>query len=421
MNLKNLQDRISGQEDPDAPTASKPGLPFGVWALGNVSLFMDISSELIHSLLPVFMSSVLGAGMITIGFVEGIAEGTASMTKVFSGFLSDHIRKRKSLLIFGYGLSAITKPIFPLANTIGWVFTGRFVDRVGKGVRGAPRDALIADITAPSMRGAAYGLRQALDSVGAFAGPALAVAFMFWFANDIRSVLWVGTVPALIAVGWLIIGVHEPDRLQSDVRRPGTFSFAGIQRLTPRYWLVVLLGAVFTLARFSEAFLVLRAQSVGIALGYVPLVMIVMNVVYSAMAYPAGRAADRYTARKLLVAGLIVLFVADLVLATAGNAWQVFAGALLWGLHMALTQGLLAKLVSDAAPPDLRGSAFGIFNLVSGGVLFVASIVAGTLWDLIGPFATFTAGAVFSAMAAAGILLFRPAPRPAEGGQNGSP
>ncbi len=396
--------------DSAAPKPSIRSLPLGIWALGAVSMFMDISSELIHSLLPIFMSTVLGVSMVTIGLVEGIAEATASVTKVFSGILSDYFRKRKLLLVLGYGLAAITKPLFPLANSVGWVFAARFVDRIGKGIRGAPRDALVADITPPAMWGAAYGLRQSLDSVGAFVGPLLAVALMAWLANDIRKVFWIAVVPALLSVGWLAIGVREPKEPQSNTGRPAKFAFARARQLQKQYWLVVLLGAIFTLARFSEAFLVLRAQSIGLAIGYVPVVMIVMNVMYSAAAYAAGTAADRFSSRTLLVLGLAILIVADLVLATATFAWHVFGGALLWGLHMALTQGLLSKLVADTAPTELRGTAFGIFNLVSGAALLVASIVAGTMWDLIGPPATFLAGAIFAAFAATGILVVRPKP-----------
>jgi len=394
--------------DDAAPDASIRGLPSGIWALGTVSLFMDISSELVHSLLPIFMSTVLGVSMATIGFVEGIAEATASVTKVFSGVLSDHFRKRKFLLILGYGLSAITKPVFPLATSIGSVFAARFVDRIGKGIRGAPRDALIADITPPAMRGAAYGLRQALDSVGAFLGPLLAVAFVAWLGYHIRNVFWVAVVPAILSVGWLTIGVREPEKSQANAGKRTRFAFPGAKQLRLHYWLVVLLGALFTMARFSDAFLVLRAQNVGLAIGYVPAVMVVMNVFYSAAAYPAGAAADRFSPRTLLVWGLAILILADLLLATATVAWHVFSGALLWGLHMAFTQGLLSKLVADTAPAELRGTAFGIFNLVSGVALLLASVVAGTMWDLIGPPATFMAGASFAAIAATGILVFRP-------------
>jgi len=383
-------------------------LPGGIWTLGFVSMFMDISSELVYSLLPMFMSMVLGVSMITIGFVEGIAEAAAAITKVFSGALSDYVRKRKFLAVTGYGLAAITKPIFPLATTIEWVFVGRFLDRVGKGIRGAPRDALVADISPPEVRGAAYGLRQALDSVGAFIGPLLAVVFMLYFANNIKSVLWVAVFPAFLAVFLLIVAVHEPETAVHAARPGNRLTMADIKRLQLRYWLVVVLGAVFTLARFSEAFLILRAKDLGLSVGYVPAIMIVMNLAYSLLAYPAGAASDRIPARKLLVVGMLVLIAADLVLAAASSPWVAFVGAGLWGLHMALTQGLLSKLVADTAPPGLRGTAFGFFNLVSGGALLLASVIAGSLWSAFGPPATFFAGAGFATFAVMGLLIYRP-------------
>jgi MFS family permease len=389
-----------------APTtlATWRALPAGIWALGFGSLFMDISSELIHSLLPVFMVTALGATMVTVGLIEGVAEATAATMKVFSGALSDYLGKRKFLMVLGYALAAFTKPIFPLATSINWVFTARFVDRIGKGIRGAQRDALVADLTLPQMRGAAYGLRQALDSVGALIGPLLAVALMLWFANNIRTVMWVAVVPAFIAVALLLIYVREPERAHADGSAKVPLTIADAKRLPLHYWLVVLLGAVFTLARFSEAFLVLRAQDVGLELGYVPLVMIVMNVLYAGAAYPAGAAADHISQRTLLLLGLALLIAADLVLAFAASPLIVFAGAALWGLHMALTQGLLSKLVADTAPAELLGTGFGIFNLVSGGALLLASIIAGSLWSSLGASATFLAGAVFAAVAAIGLL-----------------
>ena len=382
-------------------------LPGGIWALGFVSLLMDTSSELVHSLLPVFMASVLGASMTTIGIIEGLAEAAAALTKVFSGAISDYLGKRKHLAVLGYGLAALTKPVFPLANTIAWVFTARFIDRIGKGLRGAPRDALVADITPARLRGAAFGLRQSLDSVGAFAGPLLAVAFMAWLANDIRAVLWVAVIPAFLSVTLLIFGVREPERSpgQSVLRSP--LSLSDLQRLPLRYWLIVSLGAVFTLARFSEAFLVLRAQDVGLALGFVPVVMVVMNVVYAATAYPVGVLADRFGGRILLIMGLAMLVAADIALAVAATPPLAFTGAGLWGLHMGLTQGLFSKLVADVAPAELRGSAFGVFNLVSGGALLLASLIAGVLWSAYGASATFLAGGAFAALAAIGLLIYR--------------
>jgi MFS family permease len=396
----------------DATSAGRLGaLPAGIWALGLGSMFMDISSELVHSLLPVFMVSVLGASMVTVGVVEGIAEATAAITKVFSGALSDYLGKRKFLLVLGYALAAFTKPMFPLATSMTWVFLARFIDRIGKGIRGAPRDALVADIAPPALRGSAYGLRQALDSVGAFLGPLLAVALMAWLANDVKAVLWVAVLPALIAVALLAAAVREPGGTQrgSTVRPPLTMADA--KRLPVRYWLIVLLGAVFTLARFSEAFLVLRAQDVGLTLGLVPLVLVVMNVVYAAIAFPAGAAADRFSARSLLIIGLAMLVASDLVLAVAASPLTALAGAALWGIHMGLTQGLLSKLVADTSPEELRGTAFGVFNLVSGGALLFASVIAGALWSALGAQATFAAGAAFAALAAAGLVAYRARPR----------
>ena len=394
-----------GRWSPSATAAPWRSLPAGIWVLGFGSLFMDISSELIHSLLPVFMVTALGASMVTVGIIEGVAEATAAVVKVFAGALSDFLGKRKFLLVLGYALAAFTKPMFPLAGSVGWVFAARFLDRVGKGIRGAPRDALVADIAPRQLRGAAYGLRQALDSAGALIGPLLAVGLMIWLANDIRAVMWVAVVPAFIAVALLMRYVREPARDHAQDRIGSRLTLADARRLPLRYWLVVLLGAVFTLARFSEAFLVLRAQDVGLGLAYVPLVMIVMNVLYAAAAYPAGAAADRFRPRMLLLIGLAVLVAADILLALAASPLLVFAGAALWGLHMAFTQGLLSKLVSDTAPADLRGTGFGIFNLVSGGALLAASVIAGALWSVLGAPATFLAGGAFAAVASVGLLV----------------
>jgi MFS family permease len=384
-------------------------LPPSIWALGFGSLFMDVSSELIHSVLPVFMVSVLGASMRTVGVIEGVAEATAAIVKVFSGAISDYVGRRKPLMILGYLLAALTKPIFPLATSVAWVFTARFVDRVGKGIRGAPRDALVAEITAPEVRGAAYGLRQSLDSAGALLGPAVAVGLMAALGSDLRTVMWVGVAPAFVAVAILAAYVREPERAHAGAAKRAALRAADAGRLPVRYWLVVLLGAVFTLARFSEAFLVLRAQDVGLALRYVPLVMIVMNVLYAGTAYPAGAAADRFSARTLLLTGLALLVAADIALALAPSPALVFAGAALWGLHLAFTQGLLSKLVADIAPRDLLGTGFGIFNLVSGVALLLASVIAGWMWSGYGPSATFLAGAAFAAAAALGVMAAAPA------------
>ena len=394
-------------KDPAAPARPWRALPPGIWAMGFASLFMDLSSEMIHSLLPVFMVSVLGASMLTVGIVEGVAEATSAILKVFSGTLSDYLRRRKLLMLLGYGLAALTKPVFPLASSVGWVFAARFVDRIGKGIRGAPRDALVADITPAPLRGAAYGLRQALDSIGALLGPACAVLFLAWLLLDVRTVMWLAVVPAFVAVGLLSIYVREPEARPGGGRAKAPLALADARRLARPYWMVVALGAVFTLARFSEAFLILRAQDLGLAVAYVPVVMVVMNVFYAGAAYPAGAAADRVRARTLLIAGLALLVAADLLLAAARGELALLAGAALWGLHMAFTQGLLSKLVADTVPADLRGTAFGVFNLVSGVALLLASVIAGGLWSAFGPSATFLAGAAFAAFAAAGLLVGR--------------
>ncbi|QBM26531.1 MFS transporter [Hydrogenophaga pseudoflava] len=396
---------------PHTPTRGK--LPAAIWVLGFVSLLMDISSEMIHSLLPLFMVGTLGASALVVGLVEGLAEATALVVKVFSGVLSDWWGRRKGLAVAGYALGALSKPLFALAPGMGLVLTARLLDRVGKGVRGAPRDALVADIAPPDMRGAAFGLRQSLDTVGAFLGPLLAVGLMLLWANDFRAVFWVAVVPGLLAVALLVAGVREPDR-PAGQRRDNPIRRENLRRLGGGYWWVVGVGAVFTLARFSEAFLVLRAEQSGVPLALVPLVMVAMNGVYAASAYPFGRLADRMDHRTLLALGLVVLVAADLVLASGTQWWTLLAGVALWGVHMGMTQGLLATMVADTAPADLRGTAFGFFNLVSGGALLLASVVAGLLWDRLGAEFTFHAGAVFCALALGGLLLQRGAsPGPA--------
>jgi MFS family permease len=393
-----------------APAQPRPAsLPAGVWVLGFVSLLMDISSELIHSLLPVFMVTTLGTTVLVVGLIEGAAEATALMTKVFSGVLSDYWGRRKPLAVLGYGLGALSKPLFALATTSGLVLSARLIDRVGKGIRGAPRDALIADIAAPEIRGAAFGLRQALDTVGAFLGPMLAIGLMLLWANDFRAVFWVAVIPGVLSVALLVFAVREP-RPAAGERRGNPIRRENLRRLGRAYWWVVGVGAVFTLARFSEAFLVLRAQQGGLALAWTPLVLIAMNVVYSIGAYPFGKLSDKMSHRALLAWGLVVLIAADLLLAASGAGRMLWGGIALWGLHMAMTQGLLSAMVAQAAPADLRGTAFGFFNLVSGLALLLASALAGLIWDQWGAPATFLAGAAFSAVALS-VLALRPAHR----------
>ena len=369
-------------------------IPRGIWVLGLVSLLMDISSEMVHSLLPMFMVTTLGISVLVVGLIEGLAEATALMVKVFSGALSDYLGRRKGLALLGYAMGAVSKPLFALAPGIGMVVTARLIDRLGKGIRGAPRDALVADIAPVHLRGAAFGLRQSLDTVGAFLGPLLAVALMLLWANDFRAVFWVAVIPGVLAVALLWFGLHEPTPL-AGTPRTNPIRRDNLRQLRPAYWWVVVIGAAFTLARFSEAFLVLRAQQAGIAMALVPLVMVAMNVVYAASAYPFGKLSDRIPHHRLLALGLLVLIAADLVLAQASGPVTILLGVALWGVHMGMTQGLLATMVADTAPAALRGTAYGLFNLVSGAAMLVASVLAGLLWDTMGSAATFYAGAGF--------------------------
>jgi MFS family permease len=381
------------------PLATWRDVPTTVWTLGFVSLLMDVSSELIHSLLPVFLTSVVGASAVDVGLIEGIAEATAAIAKVFSGAFSDRIGKRKLLVGIGYGLSAVTKPIFPLASTAWEVLGARFIDRIGKGIRDAPRDALIADITPSAVRGAGYGIRQALDTVGAFVGPLSAVALMALYADNFRAVFWWALLPAALAVLLIVIGVREPDGTHASAQRGWPVRKEELKRMPAAFWMVIAIGVVFALARFSEAFLLLKAQAEGLALALIPLALVWMNVVYAVTATPAGILSDKIGRQNVLLCGLGALLAADLALAFIPGLGGVVIGVGLWGLSLGFSQGLLSALVADTAPEDLRGTAFGLFNLVTGGALLAASVVAGWLWSDFGPTATFTAGAVFSALA----------------------
>jgi len=383
----------------------RSAIPIGVWALGGVSLLMDVSSEMIHALLPIYLVTIMGASMEAVGVIEGIAEATASIVKVFSGALSDRLGRRKWLTAFGYGLAAFSKPIFPLAGSLGWVAAARFLDRVGKGVRGAPRDALIADITPPELRGASFGLRQALDTIGAFVGPLIAIALMAATAGAFRVVFWAAVIPAFLAVALLVTLVKEPETKSAAGEARPTFDRAALTRLGAAYWLVVAVATLFALARFSEAFLVLRVQGLGLPLTLAPLTLVTMNVVYAFAAYPAGALSDRLDRLTVAAIGFYLLIAADLVLALAGGLLAAALGVALWGLHLGLTQGVLAALVADAAPADQRGAAFGIFNFVSGIAALAASLAAGALWDALGSAATFLAGALVCALGLVALSL----------------
>jgi MFS family permease len=382
-------------------------VPRTVWTLGFVSMFMDISSEMIHGLLPLFLTVTLGASMFVVGVIEGLSEFTAQVVKVFSGWLSDRLGKRKLLAVIGYGIAALTKPVFPMAFTPYEVLGARFADRIGKGIRGAPRDALIADVTPDAARGAAYGLRQSLDTIGAFVGPLIAIALMIVLAGDIRAVFWWAIVPAVIAVVLLVIGVDDVPANGNGGNGRTPLHVADLKQMGGHFWGVVALGGVFSLARFSEAFLILRGSEVGIEAAFAPLVLVAMNVAYAAVAAPVGALSDRWGRKQLLAFSLVVLVVSDVVLALVPNVLGLIAGAMLWGVHMGFSQGLLAALVADTARPELRGTAFGVFNLATGVALLFASIVAGSLWNWIGAEATFAAGAVFATVCLGGLTMVK--------------
>jgi MFS family permease len=383
----------------------RPPIPRTVWALGFVSMFMDISSETIHALLPLFLTTTLGVSVAMVGLIDGVAEATASITKVFSGYLSDRMGKRKPLILIGYGLGALSKPLFALAGTAPVIMGARFADRIGKGLRGAPRDALVADVTPPEIRGRAFGLRQSIDTVGAFLGPLIAIAAMAAFANNMRAVFWLAVLPAGVAVLLVLVGVEDAKRPSGEREARIPVRLADVRQLPRAFWLLVGIGALFTLARFSEAFLILKANADGLPLTLAPLVLVAMNAVYMLAAYPLGSLSDRMSAKTLLVTGLVILIAADLALALLPGIEGAFVGIALWGVHMAATQGLFAKLVADCSPPALRGSAYGLFNLVTGISLLGASVIAGLIWDLSGSDMTFLFGALLAGAALVGCLL----------------
>jgi len=391
----------------DAGPRGLLAVPAGIWALGFVSLFMDTSSEMIHALLPVFLVTTLGASAVSVGLIEGVAEATASIAKLFSGALSDWLGRRKPLVLLGYGLAAFTKPLFPLASSVGTVLLARVVDRIGKGIRGAPRDALIADLTPESARGASYGLRQALDTVGAVAGPLLAILLMLLLAGDVRAVFWVAVVPAFVSLALVAFGVEDRRAPEAPAQARAPLRREDLGRLGSAYWAVLAAAAVASLARFSEAFLVLRGQDLGLAAAFAPLPLVAMNLAYAAASYPAGALSDRLGRGALLAAGFAVLAASDVVLGLAHGRGGLFAGVLLWGLHLGLTQGMLAAMVADAAPAPVRGTAFGLFHLVSGVALLFASAGAGLLWERFGPRGTFLAGAALAALALAALVAAR--------------
>ena len=379
-----------------------PKLPRTVWVLGFVSLLMDLSSEIYHALLPVFLTVTLGTPVAVLGAIDGISEATASFAKLASGRLSDRNRRRKPWILLGYGLSAVTKPLFALAGSPATVLGARLLDRTAKGIRGAPRDAMIADDTPPEVRGAAFGLRQSLDTVGAFLAPLLAVGLMFLFAGNIRWVFWVAVVPAVASFALAWAALREPAHHEAPAKpQPIMAGFRAINRPTRR---LIQLGFLFTLARFSESFLILKGVEAGLSLATAPLVLVLFNLAYLFGSYPAGALSDRRDPKSILLVGIAVLVVADLVLSRDWGLAGLAAGVALWGVHMALTQGLFARMIADASPPELRATSFGAFNFATGISTLLASLAAGLLWDRDGSSMTFLSAAAVATVA--GVMLW---------------
>jgi len=365
-------------------------IPKSIWALGFVSMFMDVSTEMIHSLLPIYLVSILGVSAIAVGMIEGIAESTSLLIRIFSGTLSDYLGKRKLIATIGYGIAAATKPLFAIATSLNVIMAARFVDRLGKGIRGAPRDALIGDLSPLSIRGACFGLRQSLDNVGAIAGPLIAILLMWLFANNIKAVFWAATIPAFVSFFIILVVVKEPKKehhYNQEEQKP--FNIKDVAKLHSSFWWVIVIAVVISFARMSEAFLVLKAQDAGFELMYIPLVLVIMNLIYASTSYPAGKLSDKIDRMHLLSLGTLILLISDLLLAYATTHIHTMLGVALWGLHMGVTQGIFAALIVDKTPAHLYGTAFGIFNFLCGLAILFGNIIAGWIWSVHGAQLTF--------------------------------
>ena len=378
-------------------------IPQNVWVLGIVSLLMDLSSEMILSILPIFLVTGLGVSVLTLGLIEGFAEGAASVIKAFSGMLSDYLKKRKILIVIGYGLSTLTKPFFALASTATWIFTARFVDRLGKGIRGAPRDSLIADSTSTKIRGAAYSLRQSLDTLGALLGPIIAIIILYLTTNNFRFVLWFAVIPAVLCIVVLIFGVKETALKKTVLKKKSYFLFKNFLKITPVIWLFFLTVFILNLGHFSEAFLLLRSQEIGLKVSFIPIVFVVMNVAYAIVAVPFGHLADKIGFFIPIVCGFLILVLSNIILALTNGIEWMFAGIIFWGIHLGMTQGLLLAIVAQLSPLELRGTSFGLLHAITGAALFVASLIAGYLWQYYNSGLIFIVSAIITSV---GITFF---------------
>lgn len=364
---------------------------------------MDLSSEIYHALLPAFITLILGLPATALGAIDGVAEATASFAKLFSGRLSDRSLKRKQWVMAGYGLAALSKPLFPLATSAPALLAARFADRVGKGVRGSPRDAMIADETPPEIRGRAFGLRQALDTAGALLAPLVAIGLMAWLASDIRAVFWIAVIPAGISFLLAWLALREPETHLGPIKQSPFFH--GFRELDSRTKRLLQVGFLFTLARFSESFLILKGIGIGLSEAMSPLTLAIFNLAYVALAYPAGAMSDRMRPANLLALGMLALIAGNLVLAGTGGFTGLVIGTTLWGAHMALTQGIFSRMIADSAPDHLRATSFGAFWFVTGIGSLLASLGAGWMWDRQGSSATFITSAIVAGVALAMLSL----------------
>jgi MFS family permease len=376
------------------------GFHKNIFSAGLASFFMDISSEMIYPLVPLFLANVLGVNKSVIGLIEGIAEATASLLKVFSGWFSDRINNRKWLMAGGYGISTLSRPLIAIAS--GWllILFSRFVDRLGKGIRTAPRDAIIAESADKNNLARAFSFHRAMDTMGAVVGPAIALLLLGYFDNNYRLVFWVSMVPGVLAVLMIILFIREKKR--------DTSTLAARPRLTLRHfdWKVrffILIATLFALGNSSDAFLILRAQQVGIATALVPAVYLTFNLVYSLAAVPAGIAADRFGRKRIILLGFLLfsgLYYGFGAMETPGTIWLLF---ILYGLFMGLTEGIQKAFLATIIPTEFKATAFGAYATFVGLAAFPASLIAGWLWDHVSPAATFYYGSATAGLAA---LLF---------------
>jgi MFS family permease len=389
------------QEQGAGHGSERGGLGRNVYALALVSFFTDVSSEMIYPLLPVFLTSVLGASAGFIGAIEGAAESVAALLKLASGWWSDRVKRRKGFVVFGYALASVVRPLVAIAQSATQVLAIRVTDRVGKGVRNSPRDALIADSVPPTMRGRAFGVRSAADNAGALLGPLIAFALLTWFGLSLRSVFWWSAVPAGLAIVVAIVGVRDVAKREGQSSKKSELRSG----MGGRFWAFLAIVFVFTLGNSTDAFLLLRARDLGVPIAMAPILWAVLNAVKSVSNIPGGALSDRIGRRPLLIAGWAVYALVYYLFARATHAWQAWALFAGYGIFFGLTEGAELALVADVAPHDRRGAAFGWYYLAIGIGALPASLIFGAVWDRFGAGRAFDLGAGLALAASMALLL----------------